>query len=249
MVANQVFTITATWSPPLSVLQDGVILGYEVNITRTPVSSHYVNTAFSSTPVSSLKLPIDHINIFLHYTSTFVVTGLQSYMSHTVSVEPYTKKGNGVTPTSAATTTMESAPTGPPQSLTTTSSTQNPLATTKAVTLSWSPPQLPLRNGEIRGFDLSYVYCTDDARLTTLVSATTTVQVVGSALYIVSGLTPYVNYTFVVCGHTRTRMEVSRPWLSTLFDCCVVVLWWIAAAQFGKTRPLCHTGTHRIVFL
>ncbi len=110
VVANQVFTITATWNPPLSVLQDGVILGYEVNVTRTPVSSLYVNTAFSSTPVSSLKLSIDNINIFLHYTSTFVVTGLQSYMSYTVSMEPYTKKGNGVTSTSTATTTRWKVP-------------------------------------------------------------------------------------------------------------------------------------------
>jgi len=179
------------WSPPLAYLQEGVILGYKLSVSR--VAGNF-DPSFLANPLVNFDLPLS-ATISNSGASTYTVTGLQNFITYSFSIVPYTKVGLGPA-TAVQQTTLQDLPAGAPQNFAASIVSTGNAA--KSVGLSWQPPVAYLQNGVVRGYVVSYL--TTDPRL---VSQSPPVSVVASQTStVIPGLLPFVNYAFTIWAFT-----------------------------------------------
>jgi receptor-type tyrosine-protein phosphatase Q len=158
-------SFTLYWTQPLYEERNGIVVEYHITVLEqeTNIITQHTTTANAFTLSS------------LHPAYTYSC----SIAAYTVGLGPFTAYFN--------VTTLEEAPTQPPQSFTGISQTSTSL------TLSWDPPSPEYQNGLIISYTIN---------VTSLETGTSIQYTTSSMSLTLTGLSPYSTYTCVVAAHT-----------------------------------------------
>ncbi|KAG7198654.1 hypothetical protein KM043_006011 [Ampulex compressa] len=180
-----------TWDPPDHDLWNGEILGYHVGYKehRLAAEQYTYRTVERRISTSSVALGLARTSM---PGRQYQLTNLKKYTRYSVVVQAYNILGAGPMTPEVVATTLEDAPSSPPQDVRCTA------LTSQSLQVSWDPPPDSSLNGILKGYKVMW------ENMDTVTESTKTEMKTTNALtLVIHDLQKYTNYSVQVLATTR----------------------------------------------
>ncbi|KAI6654369.1 Phosphatidylinositol phosphatase [Oopsacas minuta] len=180
--SNNATAITVVYYPPPSFYQNGIITRYLITIQGTPFDSE----------LKEISVPVNLPVYPLLEEGRHIFTQLHAYNTYSIRVTAVNSVGAGPTSPTFNISTLQSAPTESPQTITVTT------INSTTILINMYPPSVNHQNGPIRNYTISYQQGEQEVTTFIILNTMGTYPLEISSQIYVSSLLPFTNYTFIV---------------------------------------------------